>query len=881
MNHHDSSEAGAASLDSQSLPSNAITRRDFLSDTGKLGIAALALPNFAGLLGMAQERSEQPHSLAEPEEYAAGEVVLPFTYSMTASHDPQPIGLNFSGQAGPDNCQVFVRIEDELWEFRSQWIVGLGTVARYKGPDIDHMARVDDGAYPDGMTACWFLGGMWYDPEEKKLYAPMHVEQDGERRLYTNLRKIALGTSTDKGRTWKYEGDIITAETYYYPHDAFKFSGAAFGNGVADFGFYVDEREDYFYVYPDEGWSLKTDRRGEMCWNSRVARCAISDKMTPGKWHYFYEGTWDQPALGGKSSSVSPGHMWGIVYSKAVDQYVCLFTANEDPPEGPNIDGIGIGCCSDLSKQDWVWGYCPNGMFGFLNLINAEGTDIAQICDDKFRFYSYFAEHDFRRMDVTVSRGETRAINIGLRYLFQSHPETSDPILSRKTRVVPAGDAAVTYSGNWSVMKPAESFDGTIRVADHPGAAIEMPFSGSQIYWRAVRSPDSGKADVYIDGALRKTVDCYSPRSTTPKEFAYFRRNLPQGDHRIRIVARGEHHPDSKGAFIRHAGFEYSAESYRASAGFSSLSGKNRWLYQQKTATGFRDLAPVMDEVSGTMYWSGLDRCRIGIDYQTADRLGSARRWLAPRAGKIRVEGLVEFPHGSAVCSIWVNDRQVWPHQERLTDSAAHNLEITVASGDIVTFAAIMSPKCQPQGCAPAQISWDPTVTYLDPHSAPDVWMPNPRGSTNLALNKYARSRFLVSAYRPFDAVDGTLTHPFIIHPDDPISSGEDWFMVDLDQPSIIDRYAVSFPSYTPACVPRRFALQRSDDAVNWTDVETVSKIEGKPVTVLCIPLLRVERDVQPFRARFVRLFLPDGKPFALNGFELYRGKPAEPGSPS
>src|SRR5581483_2022278 len=113
---------------------------------------------------------------------------------------------------------------------------------------------------------------------------------------------------------------------------------------------------------------------------------------------------------------------------------------------------------------------------------------------------------------------------------------------------------------------------------------------------------------------------------------------------------------------------------YRASAGFSSLNGKNRWLYQQRTATGFRDLAPVMDEVSGTMYWSGVDSCRIGIDYQTADRHGSARTWHAPRPGKVRVEGLVEFPHATAVCSIWLNDRQVWPDQARLTEPAAHNL---------------------------------------------------------------------------------------------------------------------------------------------------------------------------------------------------------------
>ena len=100
----------------------------------------------------------------------------------------------------------------------------------------------------------------------------------------------------DKGRTWKYEGDIVSSETYYYPHDFFKFSGSSFGNGLADFGFYVDVRGGYFYIFPDEGWAPNSTRG--VRWNSRPARCAIEDKMVPGKWHLFYNGTWTEPALG-------------------------------------------------------------------------------------------------------------------------------------------------------------------------------------------------------------------------------------------------------------------------------------------------------------------------------------------------------------------------------------------------------------------------------------------------------------------------------------------------------------------------------------------------------------------------------------------------------
>jgi hypothetical protein len=174
---------------------NDLSRRDFLRTTGQLGMAALALPPAVHSVAFG---AETPRSGASGYEYAAGDVVLPFSYSATRSPAPKPENLDFSHQVSPDNCQVFIRIDDELWEFRSQWVINLGTTARYKGPDVDRMTRVEDGAYPDGMTSCWFLGGMWYDESEKKLYAPMHIEHDGIRRSYPFSRKIALATSTDK-----------------------------------------------------------------------------------------------------------------------------------------------------------------------------------------------------------------------------------------------------------------------------------------------------------------------------------------------------------------------------------------------------------------------------------------------------------------------------------------------------------------------------------------------------------------------------------------------------------------------------------------------------------------------------------------------------------
>jgi hypothetical protein len=849
---------------------NEFSRRDFLRTTGQLGIAAM-VPAAAHSLALGAEKPRAEEN-ATGYEYAAGDVTLPFSYSAIRSPVPKPDNLDFSHQVSPDNCEVFIRIDDELWEFRSQWVVNKGTTARYKGPDVDHMTRVEDGIYPDGMTACWFLGGMWYDESEKKLYAPMHIEHDGIRRTYPFSRKIALATSTDKGRTWRYEGDIITSETYYYTRDFFKFSGNGFGNGVADFGFYVDKRGGYFYVFPDEGWEPKTSRGSR--WNSRAARCAISDKMAPGKWKYFYNGKWDEPALGGKSCTVAPSHLWGVVYSTFLNKYVCMFLGNQDPPNETNVDGIYIGACTDLGKQDWVWGHCPEAMFGFMSLLNADGTDIASICSDAFRFYSYFGSNDFQRLDIKLAHGQTVTSDLQPRYLFDPHPESSDPMMGRVTRIVGCASSEMKYSGSWRDRSNPDSYEGKVIDSSTLNSSVDFSFEGTAVYWRAVHSPQSGKADIYIDGALRKTVDCYSPCSTSFEQFLYVNTGLsPNAKHTIKVLATGKKNPKSSAATIGHIAFEYSAESYKASAGFCSLMGKNNWFYQQSNGSSYSDLNFVSDEAHPRLYWFGSGGCEVGPNYQTPGDNAAIRKWVAPHGGTVRIEGAIasgETSSDNFLASVWLNSEKIWPGRNGSSgNSSIHDLKVTLIQGDAITFVvAKKDPARKSVSPESGKLFWDPVITYTQ--SVPAVWQPNSPSAQNLALNRYARSKVLVSRYRPFDAVDGDLNTAFTIHADDKLSSGDDWIQVDLERPCMIDRYVVGSQTAYPEYRPAGFHLQRSDDGFTWIDVDPVTKNTEQLDHYYGIPITKLARNVAAFRARYVRLHLPQGKPFTISEFELY-----------
>jgi hypothetical protein len=166
------------------------------------------------------------------------------------------------------------------------------------------------------------------------------------------------------------------------------------------------------------------------------------------------------------------------------------------------------------------------------------------------------------------------------------------------------------------------------------------------------------------------------------------------------------------------------------------------------------------------------------------------------------------------------------------------------------------------------KVRWDPVITFTQ--SVAEVWQPNPPSSQNLALHKYARSKFLVSSYRPFDAVDGDINTGFTLHADDRISSGDDWLQVDLETIHQIDRYIVSSQSADSAYRLTNFGLQKSDDGITWTEVEAAADHTTKFDHYYGIPMVKIVRDVPEFRTRYVRLYLPKGKPFTISEFELY-----------
>ena len=523
------------------------------------------------------------------------------------------------------------------------WVIykngDIPTVFRWRGNNIENGKRQPDGTATFPVKRPYILGGVWYDASEKTLYAPLHCEYyDAYGQME---RQIHLATSKDKGLTWRYEGPIVTRDDPQGPrHAASEFSGRYWHGGDGDFLLYVDSRGGYIYLFSGTYVWPKKGVPGRGFLRHHVARCAIADKMMPGTWRRFYEGTWKEPGLGGKASYVNA---YSVIYNSQIGKYI-----------GFNY-GSSVTVCSDLSKQDWTpcfkvpgdsWG-C-NGVWAW-HVTESGKQDIFTAGNTMF-LYSYWKDDGHQaptqryRLDFAAGSTPDHAGYAREYRRFPDHVRKPHDFLSREPLFRIRRSHREPAYATGELHQRRDDLLGFVAGCRQcgirreqgegkpvPGSAVEFSFSGSEVYWRAVKGPDCGKADVFIDGRLHATVDCYAQRAT-PDQFALVKMGLASNrSHTIRVVVRPDKNLLSNGTALRHLLFEFSADSYRASDGFSSIKGKNQWYYQQREGETATDLSFDAADWVGGKRDAANHPVEVGLDFMVPGTADAVRKWIAPR----------------------------------------------------------------------------------------------------------------------------------------------------------------------------------------------------------------------------------------------------------
>jgi hypothetical protein len=224
-----------------------------------------------------------------------------------------------------------------------------GNIARTTGPLTDPAASATPTIRVRGVTEAlpdtgYAAGGPIYqDPSSGMRLMFIHIERypTGNPRG-GSYASIGLARSTDGGKSWSFLGQIFTQNLTY---DQFKSDPGRCGTdtesrqyGVVNtsFGQYVIRTEGgvpYFYIYGSDTQAPPAGSDVPCPVSFAVARAPVSQVVsaaargTVSGWSKYFDGSWDEPGLGGRSTDVWPGTRllsFDVAYDSYLHEYVLV-----------------------------------------------------------------------------------------------------------------------------------------------------------------------------------------------------------------------------------------------------------------------------------------------------------------------------------------------------------------------------------------------------------------------------------------------------------------------------------------------------------------------------------------------------------------------------
>lgn len=120
-------------------------------------------------------------------------------------------------------------------------------------------------------------------------------------------------------------------------------------------------------------------------------------------------------------------------------------------------------------------------------------------------------------------------------------------VFSKRLGIVDADQKEWKLIGTWTPDQ-----DNTAICSNKAGDEISLTFEGTGVSIEGWWVKDGGKADVYVDGTLKGTIDCFFYYSDQEHKGIniYHILNLPEGKHTVKLVVKGEKRMESAGCII-------------------------------------------------------------------------------------------------------------------------------------------------------------------------------------------------------------------------------------------------------------------------------------------------------------------------------------------
>lgn len=113
----------------------------------------------------------------------------------------------------------------------------------------------------------------------------------------------------------------------------------------------------------------------------------------------------------------------------------------------------------------------------------------------------------------------------------------------------------LAFKGNWNPFEvPAGTGNQMVKqsmYAENAGDEINIDFTGTGISIEGNWFKDGGKADVYVDGVLHRSIDTYYFFANQQHTASIWHvLNLKPGDHKVKLVVKGNKRPESEGTRV-------------------------------------------------------------------------------------------------------------------------------------------------------------------------------------------------------------------------------------------------------------------------------------------------------------------------------------------
>jgi len=111
-----------------------------------------------------------------------------------------------------------------------------------------------------------------------------------------------------------------------------------------------------------------------------------------------------------------------------------------------------------------------------------------------------------------------------------------------------------SFRGDWKILEANDGRGQKVKqsvYAEKKGAEAEIVFIGTGVAVTGNWFRDGGKADVFVDGNLHRLIDTYYFFAGQQHvETIWHVTGLKPGEHKVRLVVKGEKRPESEGTRI-------------------------------------------------------------------------------------------------------------------------------------------------------------------------------------------------------------------------------------------------------------------------------------------------------------------------------------------